>query len=136
MPETLLVTTISEVARRGRVNLELPARLADRIGGHLVQGHVDGVAEVVRVDDEAGSRRIWFAAQPGLTRYVIVKGSVAVDGVSLTVVGVGPTTFEVALTAHTLEVTTLGDLGVGSKTNIEVDVVAKYVERLGASRKQ
>jgi riboflavin synthase len=112
------------------VNLELPARLVDRLGGHMVQGHVDGVARVARIEKDDGTQRIWLAADEDLLRYLVRKGSVAVDGVSLTIVEVGSATFQIALIPHTLTNTTLGQLKVGSEVNIEVDVIAKYVERL------
>jgi riboflavin synthase len=111
------------------VNLELPARPTDRLGGHLVQGHVDGVAEVTRMEDTDGTRRVWAGAPEEVLRYLVAKGSVALDGVSLTVVDVGRTTFQVALIPHTLSNTTLADVKVGARMNVEVDVVAKYVER-------
>ncbi len=130
MPETTSRTTIGNIVKGADVNLELPARLSDRLGGHLVQGHVDGVATAVRVENDEDARRIWFSADEDLLRYMADKGSVTLDGVSLTVVEVGRTTFNVALIPHTLEVTTLGILTVGSQVNVEVDVVAKYVERL------
>jgi riboflavin synthase len=132
VPETLARSTLSSLTRGAIVNLELAARLHDRIGGHLVQGHVDGTARVVRIEDEGGSRRVWLEAEPNLLRYLVPKGSVTLDGVSLTVADVGHVAFEVALIPHTLGVTTLSDLRVGSEANLEVDVIAKYVERLAA----
>jgi riboflavin synthase len=130
MAETLARSTLGALRRGGRVNLELPARLQDRLGGHLVQGHVDAVAEVVRVEDEDAARRVWFSADSDVLRYLVNKGSVTLDGVSLTIVEVGHTSFHVALIPHTLGATTLGSLQVGSTVNVEVDVIAKYVERL------
>ena len=130
MAETLARSTMGSLKRGSGVNLELPARLADRMGGHLVQGHVDGIATVARIEDDAGSRRVWFSASKDLLRYMVDKGSVTLDGVSLTVVEVGETTFQVALIPHTVGVTTLGRLKVGSTVNVEADVIAKYVERL------
>ncbi|MBW3595443.1 MAG: riboflavin synthase [Actinobacteria bacterium] len=128
--ETLARSTLGSLKRGGNVNLELAARLADRLGGHLVQGHVDGLARVVRIEREDDARRIWFEAPAELLRYLVAKGSVALDGVSLTVVDVGVKTFQVALIPHTLSATTLGKLKTGSIVNVEVDVIAKYVERL------
>lgn len=128
--ETLARSTLGTLKRGGNVNLELAARLIDRLGGHLVQGHVDGLARVVRIEDEDEARRIWFEAPGELLRYMVAKGSVALDGVSLTIVEVGMKTFQVALIPHTLAATTLGKLKVGSILNVEVDVIAKYVERL------
>lgn len=133
-PETLALTTLGRLGRGACVNLELPARLADRLGGHLVQGHVDGVARVVRVEDEDGSRRVWFTASDDVLRYLVHKGSVTLDGVSLTIAGVGRTSFEVVLIPHTLSVTTLASLAVGAEVNVEADVIAKYVERLSRAR--
>ena len=130
MQETLARSTLGSLGRGGTVNLELPARLQDRLGGHLVQGHVDGVATVTRIEDSEDARRVWLSADEDVLRYLVGKGSVALDGVSLTVVEVGRATFQVALIPHTIGVTTLGSLKVGSRTNVEVDVIAKYVERL------
>ena len=132
--ETLARSTLGTLKRGGTVNLELAARLIDRLGGHLVQGHVDGLARVVRIEDEDEARRIWFEAPGELLRYMVAKGSVALDGVSLTIVDVGKKTFQVALIPHTLKATTLGALQVGSTVNVEVDVIAKYVERLTDGR--
>ena len=130
MEETLARTTLGSLQKGLTVNLELPARLADRLGGHLVQGHVDGTAHVTRIEDDDGALRVWFSAPDEILRYMVRKGSVTLDGVSLTVVDVGRTSFQVALIPHTLSVTTLGRLQPGVKVNVEVDVVAKYVERL------
>jgi len=129
MDETLSVTTIESLKKGSIVNLEPAARFSDRIGGHMVQGHVDHTAVVVRIEDLGGARRIWFEPPEALIRYLIPKGSIAIDGVSLTIVEFGRTSFQVALIPHTLEVTTLKDLSVGSVVNLEVDVMAKYVER-------
>jgi riboflavin synthase len=128
--ETRALTTLAVVERGRAVNLELPARLSDRIGGHLVQGHVDGVARAVRIEDAEGWRRMWWEAGASVLRYVVPKGSIALDGVSLTVVDAGRTTFEIALVPHTLSATTLGGAQEGARANVEVDVIAKYVERL------
>ena len=130
MSETLARSTMGSLKKGSGVNLELPARLSDRLGGHIVQGHVDGVATVARIEEDDGSQRVWFSASRDILRYLIDKGSVTLDGVSLTVVEVGETTFQVALIPHTVEVTTLGHLKVGSSVNVEVDMIAKYVERL------
>lgn len=129
MGETLARSTLGTLGRGSRVNLELPARLSDRLGGHLVQGHVDGVAVVVRAEDDEGARRLWFKCDDGLLGYMVPKGSITIDGVSLTLVEVGSTTFQVAIIPHTLEATTFRDLSKGSTVNIEVDVIAKYVKR-------
>ena len=130
MGEALVRTTLEGLRKGSAVSLELPARLSDRLGGHLVQGHVDGVARVVRIEDSDGARRLWMEAPDEVLRYLVAKGSVALDGVSLTVVEVGRTSFQVAIIPHTLNETTFGALKVGSAVNVEVDVVSKYVERL------
>ena len=130
MGETLARSTFDALRKGAAVNLELPARLSDRLGGHLVQGHVDGTARVVRIEDGDGARRVWLEAPDDVLRYLVGKGSVALDGVSLTIVEVGRTSFQVAIIPHTLDATTIGALKVGSKVNVEVDVLAKYVERL------
>ena len=130
MGETLARSTFEGLRKGSPVNLELPARLSDRLGGHLVQGHVDGIARVVRVEDDEGSRRLWLQAPDEVLRYLVAKGSIALDGVSLTIVEVGRTSFQVAIIPHTLQETTLGGLKVGSRVNVEVDVLAKYVARL------
>ncbi|MDP9299613.1 MAG: riboflavin synthase, partial [Actinomycetota bacterium] len=130
--ETLDRSTLGALSSGTEVNLELPARLVDRLGGHLVQGHVDGTGSVIRLEDDDGSRRVWISAGADLLRYLVPKGSVAVNGVALTVVEVGVTSFQVAVIPHTLDVTTLGTLVVGTRVNVEVDVLAKYVERLVA----
>jgi riboflavin synthase len=127
--ETLERTTLGALESGAEVNLELAVRLADRLGGHLVQGHVDGVATVIRREDEEGGRRLWFSAPEDLLRYLVPKGSVTVSGVALTLTEVGVTSFGVAVIPHTLEVTTLGSISTGAELNIEIDVIAKYVER-------
>lgn len=123
--ETLSRTNLGQLAPGDRVNLERPLRAEDRLGGHLVQGHVDGVGVVV---DPAPALRVRVPAD--LLPYLVEKGSVAVDGCSLTVVDVVDDTFSVAIIPHTAAVTTIGALVAGSRVNLEVDVVAKYVERL------
>ena len=114
------------------VNLEKSLQLSDRLGGHIVAGHVDGVGTVRAFEDLGGSRRLEVGIPAALSRYVAKKASVTVDGVSLTTNEVGPATFEVNLIPHTLAVTTLGKLRVGDPVNIEVDLLARYVERLMA----
>jgi riboflavin synthase len=116
------------------VNLELALRAADRLGGHLVQGHVDGTGEVIAVQPEGISRVVEIEAEPELTRYLVEKGSVAVNGVSLTVSAIGEGSFSVSLIPETLTRTTLGAIAPGAKVNIEVDVLAKHVERLMGAR--
>jgi riboflavin synthase len=132
MHETLRRSSLAEVAAGADVNLELSLRAADRMGGHIVQGHVDGLAAVRDVQEDGFSRVVTFAAPPELLRYVVQKGSIAVNGVSLTVAGVGEDWFSVALIPETLERTTLGNAAPGTPVNLEVDVVAKYVEKLVA----
>ncbi len=135
-PETLSRTGLGRLRPGAPVNLERPVSLLGRLGGHLVLGHVDGVGEVVSVEPEGtGGATMVVRAPAGLLRYLVEKGSVAVDGVSLTVAGVEGDRFRVALIPHTLAVTTLGEVGPGDPVNLEVDVVAKYVEGLlGAGR--
>ena len=129
--ETLRRTSLGALVAGDRVNLERPVRLSDRLGGHIVQGHVDGVGEIAERERLAdGSTRVVVSAGEGVLRYVVEKGSIAVDGVSLTVAGVDEKGFDFALIPHTATVTTLGIKGPGSPVNIEVDLVAKYVERL------
>ncbi|HEX4623205.1 MAG TPA: riboflavin synthase [Solirubrobacteraceae bacterium] len=128
--ETLRRSTLGALAAGAPVNLELPLRATDRLGGHVVQGHVDGVGEVVAVGDEGFSRRVWIEPPPELLRYVVQKGSIAVAGVSLTVAEVTDDRFAVALIPETLERTTLGTAAPGDRVNIEVDVLAKHVEKL------
>jgi riboflavin synthase len=130
MDETLRRTTLGALRPGDPVNLELPLRAADRLGGHFVQGHIDGVGTVAAVQDEGFSRLVEIEADPGLMRYVVEKGSIAVDGVSLTVASLAEGTFGVSLIPETLERTTLGRASPGDSVNLEVDVLAKYVERL------
>jgi len=128
--ETLRRTCLRGLHSGDRVNLERPVRLADRLGGHLVQGHVDGVGRIVeRVPGPDGSALVRVEAAAPLLRYLVEKGSIAVDGVSLTVVSVARDWFSVALIPHTLAVTTLGFKGLQAPVNLEVDLIAKYVER-------
>jgi riboflavin synthase len=128
--ETLRRTALGGLAAGDTVNLERPMALGDRLGGHLVQGHVDGVAKMLERTAVGDGEEVRIELPPQLRRYVVEKGSIAVDGVSLTVAGVGPGWFAVALVPHTLEVTTLGRRRPGDPVQLEVDVVAKYVERL------
>ena len=134
--ETLGRTTIGGLGKGDAVNLELAARPTDRLGGHFVQGHVDGTARLARIEEESGSRRLWWEAGDDVLRYVVVKGSIALDGVSLTVADVGRSTFAVAVIPHTLEATTLGRAEVGDEANVEVDLIAKYVEKLVVGRRR
>jgi riboflavin synthase len=134
MGETLGRTALGALQAGDSVNLELPLRASDRLGGHIVQGHVDGTGTVESVQDEDFARAVRVGASPELLRYVIEKGSIAVDGVSLTVTAVDDEGFGVSLIPETLERTTLGALEPGRLVNLEVDVVAKYVEKLTAVR--
>jgi riboflavin synthase len=130
MNQTLSLTTLGELQPGGRVNLEPPLRAGEPLGGHLVQGHVDGTGTVAAIGEDGFSRRLWISAPPELLRYVVERGSVAVEGVSLTVTALGEEAFEVALIPETLERTTLRGLEEGSRVNLEIDVIARYAERL------
>jgi len=131
--ETLSVTTLGELAAGSLVNLEPALRAGDPLGGHLVSGHVDGVAQVSAVSSDARSVRVTFTVPHSLARYIARKGSVTIDGVSLTVNEVDADTFGVNLIPHTQAVTTLGRLQAGARVNLEVDPIARYVERLVTS---
>jgi riboflavin synthase len=128
--ETLSLTTLGDWVVGSRVNLEKALRAGQALGGHYVTGHVDGVGELVSRHDDARSVRMEFQVPPGLARYVARKGSICIDGVSLTVNGASGDRFDVNLVPHTLEVTTLGGLRPGSRVNLEVDIIARYVERM------
>ncbi|MFL6244311.1 MAG: riboflavin synthase [Acidimicrobiia bacterium] len=129
--ETLERTALGSLEAGEPVNLERPLRLSDQLGGHLVQGHVDAVGHVAAKSPLAdGSTRFTFSAPPDVLRYVVRKGSVAVDGISLTVASLGDDAFDVAVIPHTLAVTTLGHKERGAPVNLEADLIAKYVERL------
>ena len=130
MTETLQRSTLGDLRAGSGVNLELPLRATDRLGGHVVQGHVDGIGEIGDVTREGFSRRVFVQAPAELLRYVVEKGSIAVSGVSLTVAEVGDDGFAVALIPETLERTTLGELEGGERVTLEVDVLAKHVEKL------
>lgn len=131
--ETLRVTTLGAKRAGARVNLEPSLRAGDSLGGHWVSGHVDGVAEVVHTARDARSLAVTLAAPAPLARYIARKGSVTLDGVSLTVNAVDGVNFSINLIPHTLEVTTLGGLAPGVRLNLEIDVLARYVERLTTS---
>jgi len=128
--ETLSLTSFSQLAPGSRVNLEKALRLADRLGGHMVSGHVDGLGKVVSVTSDGRSQRWTFEVPPNLTRYIAAKGSICIDGTSLTVNEVSGNRFGVNLIPHTVEHTTFVDRKAGDAVNLEVDVVARYVERL------
>ena len=128
--ETVSITNLSEWAVGSRVNLERALRVGDELGGHIVSGHVDGVAEVISVADEGDSTRVVLRAPSDLARFIAPKGSVALNGTSLTVNEVEGTDFGINFIPHTKEVTTWGDVAVGDKVNLEIDTLARYVARL------
>ncbi len=130
VPETMRRTALGRLRDGATVNLEPALRAGEPLGGHAVQGHVDGVGRVRTVEPEGEGRRVWLDVPQELLRYLVEKGSIAVDGVSLTVAALDDDGFAVALIPHTLAVTTLGELEAGDDVNLEVDVLAKYVERL------
>jgi riboflavin synthase len=132
MQETLRRSSLGALEEGSRVNLELPLRADDRLGGHFVQGHVDGLGTIWDVREEGFSHVVTIGAPPEIMRYVIEKGSIAVDGVSLTVSGLGEDWLQVSLIPETLERTILGEATTGTPVNLEVDVLAKYIERLVA----
>jgi riboflavin synthase len=130
MRETLERSSLGELEVGARVNLELPLRAADRLGGHVVQGHVDGTGVVGEIHEQGFALVLEIEIDPGLRRYLVEKGSIALDGVSLTVSALHDDGFEVALIPETLERTNLGKIASGDRVNIEVDILAKHVERL------
>jgi riboflavin synthase len=130
MNQTLALTTLGELRQEDPVNLESALKAGDPLGGHIVQGHVDGVGEVRSLAEDGFARRVRIAVPDGLERYLVEHGSVTVAGVSLTVAGLDAEAFEVSLIPETLERTTLGALREGARVNLELDVVARYVERL------
>jgi riboflavin synthase len=130
--ESLDVTTLGLLEVGARVNLEKALTAGQPLGGHYVTGHVDGIARVLRTEADARSTRVFFEVPAALARYIARKGSVCIDGVSLTVNGVGDTHFDVNLIPHTLDVTTLGECRAGKSVNFEVDTIARYLERLAS----
>lgn len=130
MNQTLQVTALGAIDQGARVNLELAMKAGDRLGGHIVQGHVDGIGTVASTEEDGFARRIRVELPPELLRYVVDKGSITLSGVSLTVADLGDSWAEVSLIPETLERTNLADLAPGDRLNVECDVVAKYVERL------
>jgi riboflavin synthase len=134
MAETLRRSSLGELEAGDRVNLELALRASDRLGGHVMQGHVDGLGVVVARRDDGFARVVTIAASDDVLRYVVEKGSIAVDGVSLTVARIDAEGFDVSLIPETLERTTLGEAEVGRRVNLEVDVLGKYVEKLIGAR--
>jgi len=134
VPETLSRSALGSLEPGDTLNLEPALRVGDALGGHVMQGHVDAVGEVRSVTPEGDGLRVWIDAPETVVRYCIEKGSIAVDGVSLTIVALDDDSFEVALIPHTLAVTTLGSLAPGDGVNLEADVLGKVVERLLAAR--
>ena len=130
MHETLRRSSLAEVVEGAEVNLELPLRASDRLGGHVVQGHVDGLGTISAIREDGFARVVEIAAPAETLRYVVEKGSIAVDGISLTVASVTDVAFSVSLIPETLERTNLGAAAPGQPVNLEVDVLAKYVEKL------
>jgi riboflavin synthase len=130
VPETIGRTTLGRLEPGAEVNVEPALRAGEPLGGHYVQGHVDGVGRVADVRREGDGLRVTVTAPPQLLRYCVEKGSIAMQGVSLTIAELHDESFSVALIPHTLEVTTLGTLAIGDEVNLEVDVLAKYVERI------
>jgi riboflavin synthase len=128
--ETLTLTTLGDLQPGAAVNLEPALRAGDPLGGHLVSGHIDGVGRITAVASEARSQRLTIAAPAGLARYLAAKGSIAVDGVSLTINSVAGASFGVNIIPHTQSATTLGQLAAGARVNLEVDQIARYVHRL------
>lgn len=134
--ETLSLTTLGQLLPGSTLNLERAMRPDDRLGGHLVSGHVDGVGAVVAIEHDARAQRWTFAAPPALMKYIAAKGSICVDGTSLTVNAAHADRFEVALIPHTIAHTAFGRTTIGDAVNLEVDLVARYVERLLAAREE
>ena len=133
VPETIARTTLGALEEGAEVNLEPALRAGEPLGGHFVQGHVDGRARVSALDREGDSARLTLDLEPGLLRYCVEKGSIAVEGVSLTIAALREDGVEIALVPFTLEHTTLGALGPGTEVNVEVDLLAKYAERLASA---
>lgn len=128
--ETLSRTTLGDLRSNDRINLERALAVGERLGGHMVQGHIDGTGRMISAGREGNAYRLRFGFPDQLGRYIAMKGSITVDGISLTVAGLGANWFEVAVIPHTWRETTLRDLKPGGRVNLEVDVLAKYVERL------
>lgn len=132
--ETIKRSTLGSLQSSSRVNLERPIAAGGRFGGHFLQGHVDAIATVKHVEPRDGSVEMWIEAPPELSRYVIEKGSVGLDGISLTVTAIDKDSFGVSLVPHTLSATTIGEKRIGDTMNFEVDMIAKYIERLLGER--
>jgi riboflavin synthase len=134
VPETLARTTLGGLQPDAAVNLEPALKAGEAFGGHYVQGHVDGVGRIRSVEPESDGKRVWIDAPAEILRYCVEKGSIAVDGVSLTIAGLDDAGFAVALVPHTLATTTLGVAAAGDEVNLETDILAKYVEKLAGLR--
>ncbi len=128
--ESISKSLIGSWQQGQKVNMELAMLPTTRFGGHIVSGHVDGLGEVLKMEEDARSWRIWFRAEENLAKYIATKGSITIDGISLTVNGVNASDFHVNIVPHTMQVTTLGNRKVGDKVHLEIDVVARYLERL------
>lgn len=128
-PETRQRTTLARIKAGQEVNLEMPLKMSDPLGGHFVAGHVDGTGEIVAIIPEGNSQRFFFRTSPEITKYLIPKGSVAIDGISLTIVDCQKEEFSVVVIPHTAAKTTLGKKKVGDQVNLEVDLIAKYIEK-------
>ena len=128
--ESINKSLIGEWKQGQQINMELAMLPTTRFGGHIVSGHVDGLGELIKLEQDARSWRLWFKAQPELAKYIAIKGSITIDGISLTVNGVDRDEFHVNIVPHTMQVTTLGNRKVGDKVHLEIDVVARYLERL------
>lgn len=133
-PETMRSTNLGELKINDKVNLERPLRLSDRLGGHIVTGHVDGIGLIIDKRQEGEYTFYTFEAPVEILKYIVIKGSVAVDGISLTVIGLDSRSFSVAIIPHTLAVTNIGDKGISDKVNLEVDIIGKYVEKFMSNR--
>ena len=133
-PETLKRTNLGDLKVGSPVNLERALKVSDRLGGHFVSGHIDGTGQLIERNDQGDWSEFWFSVAPALARQMAPKASIAVDGVSLTIVESEPERFSVALIPYTLAVTTLGPMKLGDRVNLETDILAKYVERLIESR--
>ncbi len=134
-PETMRSTNLGELKVNGKVNLERALKLSDRLGGHIVTGHVDGSAAITDKKNAGDYTFYTFEASPEILRYIVIKGSVAIDGISLTVTDLDSRSFRVAIIPHTLTATNIGEKGIGDKVNIEVDIVGKYIEKLVCGKK-
>lgn len=137
MDETVRKTALKQLAAGSPVNLERALCLNSRLGGHIVSGHIDGTGKIMSIRDDGGAKIFTFSAAPEVMRYIVYKGSVAIDGISLTVMSVNDTSFSVSLIPHTLQSTALSEKKVGDESNIECDIIGKYIEKLmngGGSR--